>query len=101
MLTHGLVRKSGFWIIEGKRLINSILQKYIKCKKLRGKGQIQKMADLPADRVSPAPPFSYVGLDVFGPWQVAPGVPEEVLFTANAGPYCSCLLYTSPSPRDA
>ena len=28
------------------------------------------MADLPVDRISPAPPFSYVGLDVFGPWQI-------------------------------
>ena len=51
-------------------MINSILETCIKCKKLRGKGQIQKMADLPADRISPAPPFSYVGLDVFGPWQI-------------------------------
>ena len=70
VFTHGLVRRSGFWIIGGKRLINSILEKCIKCKKLRGKGQIQKMADLPMDRVSPVPPFSYVGLDVFGPWQI-------------------------------
>lgn len=31
---------------------------------------MQKMADLPAERLAPAPPFSYVGLDVFGPWQV-------------------------------
>ena len=29
------------------------------------------MADLPVDRLTPAPPFSYVGLDVFGPWQVS------------------------------
>ena len=28
------------------------------------------MADLPVDRISPAPPFSYVGLDVFGPWEI-------------------------------
>ena len=70
VFTHGLIRRSGFWIIGGKRLINSIIEKCIKCKKLRGKSQIQKMADLPADCVSPAPPFSYVGLDVFGPWQI-------------------------------
>ena len=29
------------------------------------------MADLPIDRLTPAPPFSYVGLDVFGPWLVS------------------------------
>ena len=70
VFTHGLIRRSGYWIIGGKRLINSIIDKCLKCKKLRGQCQIQKMADLPADRVSPAPPFSYVGLDVFGPWQI-------------------------------
>ena len=28
------------------------------------------MADLPADRLEEAPPFTYVGVDVFGPWSV-------------------------------
>ncbi|KAK3091643.1 hypothetical protein FSP39_021505 [Pinctada imbricata] len=28
------------------------------------------MANLPADRVTPGPPFSTVGIDVFGPWYV-------------------------------
>ena len=28
------------------------------------------MADLPADRLEPGPPFSNVGLDTFGPWSV-------------------------------
>ena len=31
---------------------------------------MQIMADLPADRLSIDPPFTYVGLDVFGPWSV-------------------------------
>ena len=70
VFTHGAIRRSGYWIIGDKRLVNSIIDKCIKCKRLRGQCQIQKMADLPADRVSPAPPFSYVGLDVFGPWQI-------------------------------
>ena len=29
------------------------------------------MADLQADRLSTDPPFTYVGLDVFGPWSVS------------------------------
>lgn len=28
------------------------------------------MSDLPEDRVTPGPPFSSVGVDVFGPWNV-------------------------------
>ena len=69
--TLGLIKSSGFWIIGGKRIVNSVINSCIKCKKLRGRQQIQKMADLPVERLTPAPPFSYVGLDVFGPWTVS------------------------------
>ncbi|XP_069109452.1 uncharacterized protein [Argopecten irradians] len=39
-------------------------------KKLRGKTEFQKMADLPSERLVPAPPFVNVGIDAFGPWNV-------------------------------
>jgi hypothetical protein len=35
-----------------------------------GKVEVQKMADLPEDRLTPGPPFSAVGVDTFGPWNV-------------------------------
>ena len=69
--TLGTIRSNGLWILGGKRLINSVINKCVKCKKLRGQQQFQKMADLPVDRLTPAPPFSYVGLDVFRPWLVS------------------------------
>ncbi|XP_071142180.1 uncharacterized protein [Mytilus edulis] len=28
------------------------------------------MADLPVDRLEPGPPFTYVGVDCFGPWEI-------------------------------
>lgn len=28
------------------------------------------MADLPAERLQAAPPFTYVGVDIIGPWEV-------------------------------
>lgn len=31
----------------------------------------QQMSDLPADRLQTDPPFSYVGMDTFGPWEVS------------------------------
>ena len=46
------------------------------------------MADLPADQVQPAPPFSYCAVDYFGPWYVKEGRRElkryGVLFTCMA-----------------
>lgn len=53
-LTEGAVKSAGLWITGGKR---------------RGKVSAQKVADLPADRHEPAPPFTNVGGDVFGPWK--------------------------------
>lgn len=31
------------------------------------------MADLPEERVNPSPPFTYTGMDVFGPWIIKEG----------------------------
>lgn len=37
---------------------------------MRGKPINQKMADLPKDRLTKSPPFTFVGVDVFGPWTI-------------------------------
>ncbi len=68
--TEGAIRLAGLWIVGGKRLINYILHCCVTCRRLRGKQVVQKMADLPPERLSTSPPFTYVGLDVFGPWTV-------------------------------
>ena len=69
-LTEGAIRAKGLWIIGGKTLTNSVLHKCVTCRKLRGKLEEQRMADLPPERLKTCPPFTYVGLDVFGPWTV-------------------------------
>ncbi|XP_061684073.1 uncharacterized protein LOC133505126 [Syngnathoides biaculeatus] len=68
--TEGAIRAAGLWIVAGKRLIGSVLHRCVTCCKLRGKLETQKMADLPSERLSSSPPFTYVGLDIFGPWNV-------------------------------
>lgn len=50
--------------------MSSVNYKRVSCRKLRGWTQEQKMADLPADRLTPELPFTYVGLDVFRSWAV-------------------------------
>ncbi|XP_069108188.1 uncharacterized protein [Argopecten irradians] len=68
--TEGAIRAAGFWITRGKRVVSDVIRLCTKCHKLRGNLCHQKMADLPSDRLTPSPPFSYVGVDVFGPWNI-------------------------------
>ena len=67
------IRQSGFWIVGCRRLVVSHIRKCVTCAKHRGKCMGQKMADLPVDRTTPSPPFTYCGLDCFGPFTVKEG----------------------------
>lgn len=69
-MTEGVIRSAGYWIVNGKRMISSEIHHCVTCRKLRGKFGWVQMADLPEDRLQEAPPFTFVGLDVFGPWSV-------------------------------
>lgn len=70
--TAGAVRQAGYWITGVKRLIHvsSLRFRCVQCRKLRGPLEHQKMSDLPKDRLESGPPFTDVGLDVFGPWNI-------------------------------
>lgn len=68
--TEGAIRDAGLWLVGGKRCIRGTLSQCVTCRRLRGKREHQLMADLPADRLQAAPPFTYVSLEVFGPWEV-------------------------------
>lgn len=69
-MTEGAIRGAGFWIVGFRRLVNSLIRTCVMCKKLRGSLGWTKMADLPLERIEPGPPFSFVGVDTFGPWPV-------------------------------
>ena len=65
-----LIRQK-FWIVGARPLIKRVLMDCVVCRKLRGKPGVQQMADLPSERVTP--PFSFVGVDCFGPFVVKRG----------------------------
>ena len=71
LYTEGAVRTAGYWIVGGKRKVSSIIHQCVICRRLRAPLTVQKMANLPSDRLSTEPPFTRVGLDVFGPWCVS------------------------------
>ena len=63
-----------FWIIKARPTIRSILNGCISCRKRQASVAEQKMASLPADRITPEkPPFTYTGVDCFGPFEVRRG----------------------------
>ena len=60
------VRSSGYWITSCNAAVRSLLFKYVRCHRLRGRPREQGMADLPMHRLAEAPPFTYYGVNMFG-----------------------------------
>lgn len=83
-ITGGAIRQAGFWLVGGHDTVTKIIGACVPCKKLIGPLLDQRMADLP--QIGPVcPPFTNVGLDVFGPWTVQTRKPEEERRTLNGG----------------
>ncbi|XP_071965643.1 uncharacterized protein [Antedon mediterranea] len=68
--TEGAVREAGYWVTGLKAVVSSVIHHCVVCRKLRGKLSLQRLADLPEDRIICTPPFTNVGVDCFGPWEV-------------------------------
>ncbi|XP_019646785.1 PREDICTED: uncharacterized protein LOC109487243 [Branchiostoma belcheri] len=63
-----------YWIPQSSTLIRKIISRCVTCRRHHGKTGEQKMADLPSHRVTPdEPPFTNVGVDYFGPFEVKRG----------------------------
>ncbi|XP_062600652.1 uncharacterized protein LOC134262294 [Saccostrea cucullata] len=60
-----------YWLIHAPSAIRKVISKCVTCRRQRSKVGEQKMASLPKDRIIPdEPPFSRVGVDYFGPFEV-------------------------------
>ena len=66
-----------FWIIGTRAVVRKSLRACIGCKKRQARVGEQKMANLPKDRITPnSPPFTFVGVDYFGPFLIRRGRSE-------------------------
>ncbi len=74
--TFNEIRCRGYWIVNCTALVKSVINKCVKCRELRGRFGQQKMADLPKERIEPEAPFTYCGVDLFGPFYVKEGRKE-------------------------
>ena len=71
--TIGELREKGYWVVNGSKEVGSVVYRCVRCKWLRGRLGGQKMANLPMSRVAVEPPFTYCGVDLFGPMKVKEG----------------------------
>nr|XP_016848197.1 PREDICTED: uncharacterized protein LOC107982700 [Anolis carolinensis] len=62
-LTEGALRK-GFWLVNARRLVSSVIYKCVTCKRLRASCQSQLMSELPPDRTQIDPPFTHIGISI-------------------------------------
>ena len=68
-----LIREK-YWIIGGRLTVKRILRRCVVCRRIAARRGEQKMADLPPDRITAEnPPFTSVGVDLFGPFEVKRG----------------------------
>lgn len=62
-----------YWILSGRSTVRKVLRHCIKCFKVNPKPIVQKMGDLPQDRLQPIRAFLKTGVDYAGPILVKEG----------------------------
>ncbi|KAL0147688.1 hypothetical protein M9458_056997 [Cirrhinus mrigala] len=70
------LRVNGFWIIGGSKVVAQYIRQCVPCRRARRPLEQQRMADLPRDRTDLSPPFTYCGMDCFGPFYAKQGRKE-------------------------
>lgn len=91
--TINAVRSSGYWIPRLSQAVSSFIRQCVLCRKLRRSVEGQKMSDLPTERVEPSPPFSYCGMDVFGPFLIKKGRKEHKRYGLIFTCFCSRAVH--------
>lgn len=55
------------WVIKGWKLAQKIVDSCVTCRKAKARKCQKIMSDLPSERITPANPFEYTTVDLFGP----------------------------------
>lgn len=58
---------NGVWILGCGNMVSSHIYMCVKCRRYRRATEVQRMADLPEERTETSPPFTFSGMDCFGP----------------------------------
>ena len=69
-ITLSEIRSTGYWIIDPNSRTRKIIFKFVTCRSLQGRLGEKKMANLPHERTTEGTPFTYCGVDMFGPFYI-------------------------------
>lgn len=75
-ITMNELRANGVWILRSGNMVSSHIYKCVKCRRYRRATEVQQMADLPEERTETSPPFTFSGIDCFGPFIIKEGRKE-------------------------
>ncbi|XP_030611587.1 uncharacterized protein LOC115798771 [Archocentrus centrarchus] len=67
-LTINEIRSNGIWIPGINKAVANFIHQCVKCRRLRRGTEEQKMSEFPRQRLEPSPPFTFCGMDCFGPF---------------------------------
>ena len=72
-----------YWIVGARNAIRAVLKECALCRRINPNPISQKMGSMPDDRITPGmPPFSFVGVDLFGPFIIKRGRSELKRYVA-------------------
>ena len=92
-ITLNEIRSNGYYIIRGSRAVSNKIHECVTYRKMRRPPEEQKMADLPEERVNPSLPFTYTGMDVFGPFSTKNRRKETKRYGLVFTCYCSRAIH--------
>lgn len=92
-MTMNALRSSGIWILGCSKAVSSHIYKCTMCRKFRRSPQQQRMADRPEDQMETIPPFTYCGMDCFGPFYIKEGRKELKCYGLLLNCICSRAMH--------
>ncbi|XP_038158088.1 uncharacterized protein LOC119794558 [Cyprinodon tularosa] len=91
--TANAIRSSGYWIPGMSRAVSSFIRQCVICRRLRRPAESQRMSDLPEERMEPSPPFTYCGMDCFGPFVTTEGRKQQKRYGLLLTCFCSRAIH--------
>ena len=75
------VVRQWYWVLNAWALTRQILRRCTTCRRYNEMPMAQKMGDLPGAKLTPyKPPFTFTGLDIFGPFSVKRGRSSQKIY---------------------